>query len=132
MNIEQIVDKAYANRGFAQIAEAPVSALKGISPRDAQLLKEAFNIETVRDLAELKFVKWAAALVTLADQEIAPEEEKVQETLIDDAVEMTFPASDPVAVASSITRIEKAPDMPPAQLEHQNSQAIETIKGKTK
>jgi len=132
MNIQQIVDKAYAEMSFTQIADASVEALKGVSARDAQMLKEAFNVETVRDLADLKFVKWAAALVTLADQEIAPREEKVQETLIDDAVEMTFPASDPVAVASSITRIEKAPDMPPAQLEHQNSQAIKTIKGKTK
>lgn len=132
MNIQKMVDKAYADKSFAQIAEAPVDALKGISAKDAQLLKEAFDIETVRDLADLKFVKWASAVVTLAEQEVSPEEEKVQETLIDDAVEMTFPASDPVAVASSITRIEKAPDMPPARLEHQNSQAINNIKGKTK
>lgn len=132
MNIQQIVDKAYADKSLAQIVAAPVDALKGISAKDAQLLKEAFDIETVRDLAELKFVKWASALLTLAEQEVTPEEDKLQETLIDDAVEMTFPASDPVAVASSITRIEKAPDMPPAQLEHQNSQAIEKIKGKTR
>src|SRR3569832_1196224 len=72
MNIQHIVDKAYAEMSFTQIADASVEALKGVSARDAQMLKEAFNVETVRDLADLKFVKWAAALVTLTNQEIAP------------------------------------------------------------
>jgi hypothetical protein len=94
------------------------------------LLKQAFDIETVRDLANFKCTKWANALITLADDEGVTEEEQAKEALLDDAVEMTFPASDPLAVASGITRIEKAPDMPPAQLEHQNSQAIADIKGK--
>lgn len=47
------------------------------------------------------------------------------EELLDDAVSMTFPASDPIAVQSSITRIEKAPDMPPAREDHQNKGAVE-------
>jgi hypothetical protein len=46
---------------------------------------------------------------------------KAREGLLDDGIEMTFPASDPVSVASSITRIEKAPDRVDAQLDHQNS-----------
>lgn len=47
------------------------------------------------------------------------------EELLDDAVSMTFPASDPIAVASSITRIEKAPDMPAASEDHQNKGAVD-------
>jgi hypothetical protein len=129
MNLNKVVDKPYWNKSLVEIANAPVSALQGISTNDAKLLKQAFDIETVRDLANLRFIKWATAIVTLAD-ELAAEEEKVQETLLDDAVEMTFPASDPPAVASSITRIEVTPDMPPAQLDHQNSPAINKIKGK--
>jgi hypothetical protein len=48
-----------------------------------------------------------------------------KETLLDDAVEMTFPASDPVSVASSITRIEVAPEKVDASSDHQNAAAIE-------
>lgn len=47
------------------------------------------------------------------------------EELLDDAVAMTFPASDPISVASSITRIEKAPEMPTASEDHQNKGAVE-------
>lgn len=47
------------------------------------------------------------------------------EELLDDAVSMTFPASDPLSVSSGITRIEKAPDLPPAREEHQNKALVE-------
>jgi hypothetical protein len=124
MNINTIVDKAYKDKSFKEIADAPVSALQGITAKDAKLLKQALDIESVRDLARLKYVEWACAIVTLADVTSA-EEEKVQETLLDNAVEMSFPASDPPSVTSSITRIEVQPDMAPAQRDHQNSPAIE-------
>jgi hypothetical protein len=129
MNINKIVDKEYSNKSFSEIADAPISALQGITAKDAKLLKQALDIDTVRDLAELKFVKLAMAITTLADSTAAGEE-KVQEALLDDAVEMTFPASDPTAVTSGITRIEVAPDMPPASLDHQNVAVVDTIKGK--
>lgn len=125
MNINKVVDKAYQDKSFEEIANAPVDALQGISAKDAALLKQAFNVKTVRDLADLKYPKWASAIITLAG-DAATKEEKLQETLLDDAVEMTFPASDPVSIAS-ITRIEVAPDMVSAQFDHQNSQAIEAI-----
>lgn len=131
MNINKIVDKAYQNKSFEEIAGAPVDALQGISKKDAQLLAQAFDVRTVRDLANLKYPKWASAIVTLSD-ELETRQEKVQETLLDDAVEMTFPASDPVSV-SSITRIEVAPDMASAQFDHQNSpgkEAVEEMKEK--
>jgi hypothetical protein len=57
-------------------------------------------------------------------------EARAKESLLDDAIEMSFPASDPISVQSGITRIENAPEMPPASLEHQNSQAIEDVNGK--
>jgi hypothetical protein len=129
MNINKIVDKEYSNKSFSEIADAPVSALQGISAKDAKLLKQALNIDTVRDLAELNYVKLAMAITALADSTAAGEE-KVQETLLDDAVEMTFPASDPTSVTSSITRIEVEPDMPPANLDHQNVATVDTVKGK--
>ncbi len=59
-------DKAYASREFADLADAPVDALAGISAADAVALKKALNIVTIRDLAENKFVQVAQAVTALA------------------------------------------------------------------
>ncbi|MGZ3182348.1 MAG: hypothetical protein ACXU8N_07905 [Telluria sp.] len=125
MNIDAIIDKDYAGKTFRELADAPLSALRGVSKRDADALQKAFQVTTLREFAELKFVKWAGAICTLADHEAPAQEEVAKETLLDEAVEMTFPASDPVSVASSITRIEVAPDMVAGQEDHQNANAIE-------
>jgi hypothetical protein len=69
MNIDKAVDKAWETKTLKEIADAPVDALQGVSAGDAELLKKAFNVKTVRDLANLKYVKWAQAIVTLADTE---------------------------------------------------------------
>ena len=69
MNINKAVDKAYEKKTFKEIADAPVDALQGVSEKDAELLKQAFNVKTVRDLANLKYAKLARAIVTLADTE---------------------------------------------------------------
>jgi hypothetical protein len=61
----------------------------------------------------------------MASAEAEPREAVAKETLLDDAVEMTFPASDPVSVASSITRIEVPPEKVDASSDHQNAAAIE-------
>ena len=126
MNIDTIVNPAYAGRTFRDIAEAPVSALRGVSAKNAKLLMQAFDIATVRELAELKYVKWACAIATLADEETVPQAEQAKETLLDEAVEMSFPASDPISVSSGITRIEVAPDMVDAHSDHQGAGQIES------
>lgn len=69
MNINNAVDKAFEDKSLKEIADAPVSALQGVSDGDAEKLQDAFNVKTVRDLAELKYVKWAQAIVNLADTE---------------------------------------------------------------
>jgi hypothetical protein len=124
MNIIKSLDKAYQDKSFKEIANAPLSALEGISSKDAKLLKEILDVETVRDLADLRYVSVARAIATLADEEGNTPGEQAKEELLDNAVEMTFPASDPISVTSSITRIEVAPEMPSAQEDHQNSPAI--------
>ncbi|MBO9537370.1 hypothetical protein [Herbaspirillum sp.] len=45
------------------------------------------------------------------------------EVALDEANEMSFPNSDPVAT-SNITRIRQAPDMAPARTDHQNSNQV--------
>ncbi len=69
MNINKAVDKKYESMSLKEIANAPVDALQGVSEGDAKLLAEAFNVKTVKDLANLKYVKWAQAIVNLADTE---------------------------------------------------------------
>ena len=75
MNINRSVTKAYRDKSLKEIAEAPVEALAGVSAEDARKLHETFNVRKVRDLAELRdlanlrFVRWAHAIVTLAETE---------------------------------------------------------------
>jgi len=69
MDLSKVVDKAYEKKTFKEIADSPVSAIQGVSEGDAQKLKEAFNVKTVKDLAKLKYVKWAQALVTFSELE---------------------------------------------------------------
>lgn len=69
MNLNKALDKAYEGKSLKELADAPVDALAGVSEADAKALKDAFNVKTVRDLANLKYVKWAQAIVTLADTE---------------------------------------------------------------
>lgn len=61
------VDKAYEGKSVAELADAPVAALQGVSDGDADKLKEAFNITTVRDLGTNKFFLWAQAITKLAE-----------------------------------------------------------------
>ncbi len=61
------VDKAYESKSLTELADAPVDALQGVSEGDAQHLKEAFNIKTVRDLGTNKYFLWAQALTKLAE-----------------------------------------------------------------
>ncbi len=124
MNIDTIVDKEYAGLSFRALAAAPVSALRGLSPRDARVLAQAFNVHSVRDLAELALVRWAVAITTLADQELPEPAAQAQEHLLDDGLEMTFPASDPLSVDAGVTRIEVAPDMADARDDHQHAQNV--------
>jgi len=69
MNINFALDKAYEGKSFKELANAPVAALSGVSDKDAELLHQAFGIKTIGDLAKLKYVKWAQAIVNLAETE---------------------------------------------------------------
>lgn len=71
MNINNALDKAYADKSLNELLAAPVDALKGLSVADTASLKQAFNITTVGDLANCKFFIWAQAIQTLAATEKA-------------------------------------------------------------
>jgi hypothetical protein len=59
--------KDYEGMKLSELADAPVAALQGVSDGDAQKLKEAFGIKTVRDLGTNKYFLWAQAIVKLAE-----------------------------------------------------------------
>ncbi len=63
--IRIVVDKRYEELPLKELADAPVAAISGISEGDAALLKTAFGIDTVRELAENKYVKLAQAIVAM-------------------------------------------------------------------
>jgi hypothetical protein len=60
------VDKAYEGKTNAEVTGSPVDALQGVSAGDAALLKSAFGIDTVGDLAGNKFVMWAQEITKAA------------------------------------------------------------------
>jgi hypothetical protein len=66
-DITNKVDKAYETKTLAEIADAPVAALQGVSDSDAEHLKAAFNIKTVRDLGTNKFFLWAQSIAKLSE-----------------------------------------------------------------
>ncbi|QIQ03710.1 hypothetical protein [Streptomyces liangshanensis] len=65
IDLDKVLDKAWAEKSVPEVLAAPVSALKGVSDRQGELLKEAFGITTVADLADLKYAHWAQALAAL-------------------------------------------------------------------
>ncbi|WP_416969703.1 hypothetical protein [Streptomyces sp. 4F14] len=65
IDLSKVLDKAWADKALPEIMAAPVSALKGVSDRQGDLLQEAFGVRTVADLASLKYARWAQALAGL-------------------------------------------------------------------
>ncbi len=64
-----ILDKKFESSEFEGLRMKPVSAISGISESDAVLLKKAFGIETVQELAENKYViiaQFITAVTSLA------------------------------------------------------------------
>lgn len=61
----EIFDKKFESKEFWNLAKKPVSAISGISKGDAALLKKAFGVKKIKDLAENKYVAVAQATVSL-------------------------------------------------------------------
>ena len=66
-DLSVVLDKAYEEMTLTEVLAAPVSALAGVSAGDADLLKAAFNIETVGDLGRNRYFRAAHALAVLAE-----------------------------------------------------------------
>ena len=68
INVNKAVDKAFESKSLKQIADAPVSALEGLSDEQGKLL-EKLGIKTIGDLGNWKFANWARSIVELAKLE---------------------------------------------------------------
>ena len=62
----EVLDKVFESQEFQNLAAKPVSAIAGISAGDAALLKKAFGIESIKDLAHNKYVSIAQTTVAMA------------------------------------------------------------------
>jgi len=65
-NLDKILDKAYESSTPAELVNAPVAALAGVSDADADALQKAFNIKTIGDLAGNKHFRAARAIADIA------------------------------------------------------------------
>ena len=124
MNIDAIVKQEYHGKSFRELVNSPLAALNGVSEQQAGAFAAA-GVHTIGDLANMQIVNYAIAIKALCNCEGVSGKDRAAEELLDDGVEMTFPASDPVSVQSSITRIEVAPDKVDAGRDHQAAQEME-------
>ncbi|MET3109073.1 hypothetical protein AAKU67_004257 [Oxalobacteraceae bacterium GrIS 2.11] len=103
--MEQCINRTDRSRIQQELIDSPLERLDCLTAAQASALKSLFHITTIRDFASLKVIHCATALLTLAQKmELEAEEESV----LDNALQMTFPASDPTSVVSNITRIESS------------------------
>lgn len=123
MNINDIVNEQFHGKSLRELADSPLTALRAIGVKEAKALQDGFGVTTIRQLAQLKFVTHAVAIEMMASVEHSADLEPTEE-LLDEAVEMTFPASDPIAVDAGVTRIEVAPDKVEAARDHQHAGSI--------
>jgi hypothetical protein len=78
-DIAKIVDKAYEGNDFADLVNAPVDALQGVSEGDAALLGSSLNIKNIGDLARNKYVQWAIGIAALSDGPLSSHVDKAYE-----------------------------------------------------
>jgi hypothetical protein len=69
VNLAKGLDKAYEDKSVKDILDAPPSALAGLTEKHDELLKEALNIKTVRELGSNKYFALAGVLVALEGKE---------------------------------------------------------------
>lgn len=62
----KVMDKTFESKVFVNMAQKPVSEIDEISEQDAALLKRAFGIDNISELAENKYILIAQTTVAMA------------------------------------------------------------------
>lgn len=60
--------KAFEGKPAAELVNAPIYALQGVSEGDAAKMKEAFGIDNIKELAALKYYQRAKTLYAEAKE----------------------------------------------------------------
>lgn len=60
--LDKLVNKVHRDKSFQDLVKMPINTLKGVSEGDADLLKQAFGIETISDFAGNPFVLAAQSI----------------------------------------------------------------------
>jgi len=63
---EQILDKTFESKVYENLAMKRVSTISGISEEDSAILKKAFGIDNIKELAENNYVLIAQTTVVMA------------------------------------------------------------------
>ncbi|WP_432021154.1 hypothetical protein [Streptomyces sp. 1222.5] len=66
VNLDKVLDKQYENLPLAEILDAPVAALQGLTGTHGEAL-QALGVSTIGDLGRNKYLRWAVALTDLHD-----------------------------------------------------------------
>jgi hypothetical protein len=67
IELGKVLDKSWEDKSLEELLSAPVSALAGVTEADAEKLREAFGIRTVRDLGTNKYFAAAGVLAALSN-----------------------------------------------------------------
>jgi hypothetical protein len=65
--LRDAVETEYEGLSARELADAPVTAMRGISASLGEKLRQTFSIHTIRDLANHPHAKWASGIVLFAD-----------------------------------------------------------------
>lgn len=66
-DLDKVLDKKYENLSLAEVLDAPVAALQGLTDAHGEAL-ESLKIKTVGDLGRNKYIRWAVAMADLHDR----------------------------------------------------------------
>lgn len=108
MQINPDVTSKYAEKSAQELADAPLSALTGVSKKAAHMLEREFHVTTIAGFSRLGFVQAVNAIMAPLEAAILAQEAAGQE-LLDEALAMSFPSSDPVSVTSAIKHLNLEP-----------------------
>jgi len=78
MNIDNIVNEQFRGKSFRELADAPLSALRGIGEQQANALADTLGVKTIGDLASLQAVSFAVAIKALAGSETQSSKEQAK------------------------------------------------------
>jgi hypothetical protein len=68
MNIDNIVNEQFRGKSFRELADAPLSALRGIGEEQAKALADTLGVKTIGDLASLQAIRFRSTPVSPASK----------------------------------------------------------------